>query len=343
MAIAIQELIPARFRGRTDLAINGSYWFGAAVGAGATLLLLDPQVLPAWLGWRTAFGIGAVLALGVLFLRRFLPESPRWLLMHGRLPEARRVAAEIEGRVESSNGPLPPVPEGSIRLRARGGAGFADLAVTLLRTYPRRAVLGLSLMAAQAFLYNAIFFTYALVLARFYQVPPERIGLYLLPFALANFMGPLVLGPLFDIVGRKVMITFTYAVSGMLLAGGGWLFAQGLLDAAGLTIAWTVVFFFASPAASAAYLTVGESFPLETRALAIALSYALGTALGGVAGPLVFGSLIGAGSRAGVFAGYLLAAGLMIGAALVELFLGLNAERRSLEDIAEPLAAATDR
>jgi MFS family permease len=337
---AIQELIPARFRGRTDLAINGSYWFGAAAGAGVTVFLLDPRLFPPDIGWRVAFGTGAVLGLGILLLRRFLPESPRWLMIHGEVPAAEAIVDEIEGRVRDSAGKLPPVPEGHLRLRVQGHVGLGAVAVALFRTYPRRALLGLALMGAQAFLYNAIFFTYALVLGRFFQVPAGRVGLYLLPFSITNAIGPLLLGPLFDSWGRKPMIAATYAVSGLVLAGGGWMFAQGDLSAVTLTAVFSVVFFFASPAASAAYLTVGESFPLETRAMAIAIFYALGTAVGGVAGPMVFGHLIGADGRIPLFHGYLFAAALMVGAALVELALGLKSERQSLESVAAPLASA---
>jgi MFS family permease len=337
---AIQELIPARFRGRTDLAINGSYWFGAAAGAGVTVFLLDPRLFPPDIGWRVAFGTGAVLGLGILLLRRFLPESPRWLMIHGDVPGAEAIVDEIEGRVRGSAGSLPPVPDGPLRMHVQGHVGLGAVAVALFRTYPRRALLGLALMGAQAFLYNAIFFTYALVLGRFFQVPAGKVGLYLLPFSITNAVGPLLLGPLFDTWGRKPMIAATYAISGLVLAVGGWMFVQGDLSAITLTAVFSVVFFFASPAASAAYLTVGESFPLETRAMAIAIFYALGTAVGGVAGPMVFGHLIGAGGRIPLFHGYLFAAALMVGAAVVELALGLKSERQSLESVAAPLASA---
>ena len=337
---AIQELIPARFRGRTDLAINGSYWFGAAAGAGVSVVLLDPRLFAPGIGWRVAFGTGAALGLGILALRRFLPESPRWLMIHGQVPAAEKIVAEIEDRVRASAGGLPAVPPGGFRFRPRGHAGIGEVAAALFRTYPRRAVLGLALMAAQAFLYNAIFFTYALVLGRFFQVPAGKVGLYLLPFSLTNAVGPLLLGPLFDSLGRKPMIAATYAISGLVLAAGGWMFAQGGLSAVTLTAIFAVVFFFASPAASAAYLTVGESFPLETRAMAIAIFYAMGTALGGIAGPIVFGRLIGAGGRLPLFHGYLFAAGLMVAAAAVELAIGVKSERRPLEEVAAPLASA---
>jgi MFS family permease len=336
---AIQELIPARLRGRTDLAVNGSFWVGAAVGAAGSVWLLDPNLLPEDLGWRLAFGTGAVLGLFILYLRRFLPESPRWLMTHGRIAEAEAVVGEIEARVRAARAvELPPVETG-LALRAPRHVSLGMVARTLLRRYPERTLLGLALMAAQAFFYNAIFFTYALVLTRFFAVAADRVGLYILPFALGNFSGPLLLGPLFDTLGRKPMITATYALAGALLALTGALFAAGALDAATQTLLWTVVFFFASAAASAAYLTVGESFPLELRALAIALFYAFGTLLGGVGGPWLFGILIASGERGDILAGYLFGAALMLAAALIELRLGVSAERRPLEEVAAPLTA----
>jgi MFS family permease len=338
---AIQELIPARYRGRTDLIVNGSFWVGAALGAGGAVLLLRPGLLPGDLGWRFAFGIGAVLGLGILFLRRFLPESPRWLMTHGDFPEADRVLDEIEARVRLSTGlrDLPPPIGTRLRVKVRDHAvSLLDLAKTLFRTYPRRAVLGLSLMAAQAFFFNAIFFTYALVLGKFYEVPADRIGVYILPFAAGNFLGPLLLGRFFDTIGRRAMIAGTFAASGVLLLVTAWLFVEGWLSATEQTLAWSIVFFFASAAASSAYLTVSESFPLEIRALAIAVFYALGTAFGGVVGPWLFSSLIGSGARQDIAWGYVGGSALMIWAAIMELWLGIDAERRSLEDIAAPLA-----
>ncbi len=334
---AIQELIPARFRGRTDLAINGSFWVGAAAGAGLSVVLLDPSVISVHLGWRLAFLTGAALGLVVLVLRRLLPESPRWLMTHGRVAEAEEVTAGIERRAgRRERAPGPPT---TIHLARTVHAGIAVVARTLLRDYPGRTVLCLGLMASQAFLYNAIFFTYALILKRFYAIPPESVGWYILPFAAGNFLGPLLLGPLFDIWGRKPAIAGTYVLSGALLAVTGWLFAVDALGAAGQTAAWTVIFFFASAAASAAYLTVGEVFPLEIRANAIALFYAFGTGMGGVAGPWVFGMLIDTGSRVSIFGGYLLGAGLMIAAGVLEALIGVRAERRSLESIATPLSS----
>jgi MFS family permease len=333
---AIQELIPARYRGRTDLAINGSFWVGAAVGALGSSVLLAPGRLPPDLGWRMAFAIGAALGLCVLFLRRFLPESPRWLLLHARVDEADRIVDEIEQRVHGPRAPEgPPI---RLRIRARP-THFVDLARSLFHHYPRRAVLGLVLMIAQAFCYNAIFFTYALVLDRFYAVPASDVGLYLLPFAVGNFLGAVLLGPLFDTWGRRPMIALTYGVAGALLALTAVLFVQGLLSAATQTLLWSIVFFFASAAASSAYLTVSESFPVEVRALAIALFYALGTGIGGVAAPWLFGILIGTGSPVAIAGGYALGAALMLIAAGVAAWLAVAAERRPLEDVARPLSA----
>jgi MFS family permease len=337
---AIQELVPARFRGRTDLAINGSFWVGAALGALGAVLLLRPGLLPPDWGWRAAFGIGAVLGLIILLLRRWVPESPRWLMLHGRLDEAEAVIAEIERRVGGY--PLPK-PAGTLRLSVTLRHDMLGMVTTAAREYPDRAVLGLVLMAAQAFFYNAIFFSYALVLTRFYQVPAASIGWYVLPFALGNFVGPLLLGPLFDTIGRKPMIAFTYAISGVLLAVVGHLFRDGVLDATELTLCWTGIFFFASAAASAAYLTVSESFPLEVRAMAIAVFYAFGTAIGGIMAPWFFAALIGTGDRGAVYLGYLFGAALMVGAAIVELLIGVKAERQPLESVARPISAVSAR
>ena len=337
----IQELIPARKRGFTDLVINGSFWVGAALGALGSLVVLDPAVLPQAYGWRAAFVLGGVLGLVVLLLRRWIPESPRWLMTHGQPDVASEVVAGIEARIRRETGAeLPPVPGKKLLLRVHHGGWFGASLRVLFATYRRRTVLGVALMGAQAFCYNAVFFTYALILTRFYQVPSGRVGLFMLPFALGNFAGPLLLGRLFDTLGRKTMITATYGLSGVLMAAVGWLFAAGLLDATQQTIAWTVIFFFASAAASAAYLTVGETFPLEVRAVAIAVFYALGTGLGGVVGPALFGALIASGERREILWGYLLGGGLMLGAAVVAALLGVAAERRTLEEIAPPLSSA---
>jgi MFS family permease len=336
----IQELIPARRRGFTDLVVNGSFWLGAAVGAIGALVVLDPSVMPAEYGWRFAFIIGGALGLIVLFLRHFLPESPRWLMTHGDPQQAERVVAEIEQRVERETGrPLPPVPGKKLRLRTDVHEWFGASARALFTDYRKRAVLGITLMAAQAFCYNAVFFTYALVLTRFYGVGSGSIGWFMLPFAVGNFLGPLLLGKLFDTLGRRFMIVLTYALSGILMGITGWLFVLGILDAVQQTIAWTAIFFVASAAASSAYLTVGESFPLEMRAIAIALFYAFGTGVGGVAGPALFGALIDTGSRVSILWGYLLGGALMVFAAIVAAFLAVPAERRPLEEVAPPLSA----
>jgi MFS family permease len=328
---AIDELVPARVRGRCDLAINGTYWLGTAIGAASTLVLLDPAVLPHSIGWRAAFGLGALLGGSILLVRRHVPESPRWLLLHGRVAEAEAVVDEIEREISRTL--ALPAPPPARPITVKGTVTFTAIARVLLRRHPRRTALGLSLMIAQAFAYNAIFFTYALVLSRFYGVPPDRIGLYLLPFAAGNLLGPLLLGHLFDVVGRRTMIAVTYGASGMLLALTGVLFERGLLSAQTQTALWTVVFFVASAAASSAYLTVSELFPVELRGMAIALFYAVGTAAGGVLAPALFGVLIESGSRRNVLSGYLLGAALLVGAALVAVALGVAAEGRSLEDL----------
>ena len=336
----IQELVPARYRGWTDLVINGSFWIGAALGAAGSIVLLDPAVLAPDLGWRFAFFIGAVLGLVIFLMRMWLPESPRWLMTHGRAEEAEAVLDRIEAEFRARGHRLAPELLPTIRLHARRFTPLGQVATTLFRVERRRTLVGLSLMAAQAFFYNAIFFTYALVLTDFYGIRADHIGWYLLPFAAGNFLGPVVLGRLFDTIGRRVMIAVTYALSGLLLAGAGYLFAIGALSATGQTVAWMVIFFFASAAASSAYLTVSETFPLEIRALAIAFFYAVGTGIGGLVGPWLFGALIDTGSRWSVFAGYLLGSMLMLAAALIAACFCVAAERKPLEAIARPLAAA---
>jgi MFS family permease len=333
---AIDELLPARVRGRADLAINGTYWLGSALGSLGTLVLLDPHLVPRWLGWRLCFGLGASLGLVILFTRRHLPESPRWLLMHGRVEAADDVVAEIERRVAATHpiGPLAAT-DAPRRVDTEVDTSYRHIVHVMFVRHRRRAVLGLALMVAQAFAYNGVFFTYPLVLGRFYDVPGDRIGLYLLPFAVGNLLGPFLLGPLFDRIGRRAMITATYGTTGILLALTGVVFTTHAADATELTALWCVVFFVASAAASSAYLTVCELFPVDLRGMAIALFYSVGTGAGGLLAPLLFGALVGTGSRSGVLVGYLVGATLMLGAAVCAAFLAVPAERRSLEEIAE--------
>ncbi len=334
---AIDELIPARVRGRVDLIINGSYWVGAALGSTATIFLLDPHRLPIWLGWRFAFGIGAILGLIVIFFRRWIPESPRWLMIHGRENEAERIVDEVERKVVGKTLPMNDAPP--TRIRTRTHTPWREIWNAIVHEHRRRSVLGFILMLTQAFFYNAIFFTYGLVLMRFYNVPANNVGGYLLPFALGNVLGPLLLGHLFDTIGRKTMISVTYIVSGVLLALTGWLFHAGVLTAQTQTLAWSVIFFVASAAASSAYLTVSEIFPLEIRAFAIAIFYAIGTFAGGVGAPLLFGWIIGTGSSTALFIGYLVGAVLMVLGGVTEAWIGVPAERRSLEHVAAPLSS----
>ena len=336
----IQELIPARYRGHIDLMINGSFWVGAALGALVAVALLNPALIYPEFGWRLAFLTGAALGVVVFLMRMWIPESPRWLAIHGREAEGEAVVAGIERRFRAEGARLKPVAaSAAIRLRSRDHTPLAEVFDTLFRRHRMRTFVGLTLMTAQAFFYNAIFFTYALVLTKFYAVSAGDVGWYILPFALGNFLGPVVLGRLFDTHGRRLMISVTYALSGVLLIAVGAAFERDLLSAAAQTVGWMIVFFVASPAASAAYLTVSETFPLEIRALTIAIFYAIGTGLGGVAAPLVFGKLIESGSRQSIFGGYIFAAVLMFAAAVIAWLYAVNAERKSLEEVAAPLSA----
>ncbi|HKP63844.1 MAG TPA: MFS transporter [Polyangiales bacterium] len=335
---AIDELIPARVRGSVDLTINGSYWIGTALGAIMSSVLLDPNVLGHEWGFRAAFGLGALLAVAILIVRRYVPESPRWLMVRERHAEAIEIVQGIERECRPHD---PNHTPRRIRIALGEHIGLARVARVILQQYRSRALLGVALMLAQAFFYNAIFFTYSLTLTQFYDVPPEHIGHYLLPFAAGNFLGPLILGRLFDTLGRRQMIAFTYIVSGLMLLLTGVLFQKQLLDAGTHTLLWSISFFFASAAASSAYLTVSEVFPLELRALAIALFYAVGTGAGGLIAPAMFGALIESGSRTELFYGYALAAALMVGAGLIAYRFGVAAERRALEDIAPPLSEAS--
>ncbi|MGN7798455.1 MFS transporter [Leifsonia shinshuensis] len=339
---AIDELIPARRRGLVDLAINGSYWLGTAFGAVLTVFLLNTAIFPPNIGWRIAFGLGAVLGLVILLVRRNVPESPRWMFIHGRDEDAEELVGTIEHDIEEqTHERLATVPDDKgITIHQRRSTGFGEIVRTAVTRYPKRFTLGLSLFIGQAFLYNAVFFTYSLVLTKLLHVPDDVAPWALVPIAIGNFLGPLLLGRLFDSVGRRFMITLSYVGSGVLLVGTAIMFDAGLLDAFWLTACWMVVFFFASAGASSAYLTVSEIFPMETRAMSIAFFYAIGTAIGGITGPILFGRLIESGSHA-VAIGYYIGAGLMIAAGLVELFLGVDAEGKSLEDIAAPLSSET--
>jgi MFS family permease len=333
---AIDELIPSRHRGVIDILINGTYWAGAAFGA----LLTVPATadLPADVGWRLCFGLGVVLGLVVLLVRRNVPESPRWLFIHGRAKQAEDLVDAVEARVERETGEALAEPREEITIRQRTVIGFVTIARTMFTQYPRRTVLGFSLFIGQAFLYNAITFSYAQILATFFHVKTNP-GYYFAVIAAGNLIGPLLLARLFDTVGRKPMIASTYLGSGLLLLVTAYLFRQGSLDATTMTACWCAVLFLASAGASAAYLTVSEIFPMETRAMAIAFFYAIGTAAGGIAGPLLFSSLVSTGKVADAALAFTIGAALMIAAGLVEIVLGVKAERRSLEDIARPLTA----
>ncbi|MGI5341709.1 MFS transporter [Streptomyces sp. CA-181903] len=338
---AVDELIPAPYRGRVDLIINGSFWIGAVGGSLLSVLMLDTALFPAWLGWRLTFGLGVVLGLVILLVRRNVPESPRWLFIHGRGEEAEELVGSIERQVAADTGrPCEPVDR-KITIHRRGSVGFLTIARTVFRDYPRRSALGLALFIGQAFLYNAITFGFGSILTDFFSVPSGHTGYYFAVIAFVNFLGPLLLGRLFDTVGRRPMITGTYVLSGLLLFGTAWLFGRGSLTAATMTACWCVVLFFASAGASSAYLTVSEIFPMETRALAIAFFYAVGTAAGGITGPLLFAKLTGSGVVGDTVLAFQIGAALMTVAGVVAGFLALPAERRSLEDIATPLTAAT--
>ena len=339
---AIDELIPARRRGTVDLAINGTWWLGTIAGSLGTLILLNPRLVDPRYGWRLAFAMGAALAVAVIFVRKSVPESPRWLLTHGRFDEATRVVDQIEAQIADECGaPLPAVDRRSIVIDTSHRASLPSIVKAMFHTYRQRSFVALTLMCTQAFIYNAFTFTQGLVLGQFFHVPATAIPMYYLPFAAGNLLGPLLLGRLFDSVGRKKMIAGTYITSGALLLGTGLLFVRGLLDATTITACWTVVFFFASAGASAAYLTASEIFPLEARALAIAIVFATGTLVGGAVAPSFFGALIATNDPVRVCYGYAATALLMVGGGAVEAIFGVNAEGKNLEDVARPLSAAT--
>jgi MFS family permease len=335
---AIDELIPAKRRGVVDLAINGTWWLGTIIASLGSIVLLNPNIVDPHYGWRLAFGLGIVLAVAMLFVRRTIPESPRWLLTHGRAPEAEAVLADIEARVERTHR-VPPAGEKTLTIDPDHRVTLTSVARTMLLRYPKRTFVALMLMCTQAFIYNAFTFTQGLILGTYFRVPDSAIPYYYLPFAIGNLAGPLLLGHFFDSVGRKTMIAATYIVSGVLLYGTGLLFARHLLTATTVTLCWMIVFFFASAGASAAYLTASEIFPMETRALAIAIVYAIGTLVGGAYAPTFFGALIATKSVPSIVYGYTVAAAIMLAGGLTEAFFGVAAARRPLEDIAQPLSA----
>jgi MFS family permease len=334
---AIDELIPADHRGKIDILINGTYWAGAA--AGALLSVAALHIFSPLLDWRVCFGLGFILGLAILIVRRSVPESPRWLFIHGREQEAEEVTQEIERQVMESTGVEldEPDPDDTITIKQRKSIGLWEITKGIVATYPKRTVLGLSLFIGQAFLYNAILFGYATLLSKFFGVSTADAPYYLVAFAVGNLAGPIILGPLFDSIGRRPMIAGTYILSGVLLLITGYLFDQHQLTATSLTVAWSIVFFFASAGVSAAYLTVSEIFPMETRALAIALFYAVGTGIGGIIGPQLFGRLIPTGKTSDVFVALIVGSVLMILGGVAELLFGVKAERRRLEHIAKPL------
>jgi MFS family permease len=340
---AIDELIPAKYRGRVDVAINGSFWVGAAGGALLTIPLLDPTKVDQEWGWRLAFGLGAILAVAILIVRKNVPESPRWLFIHGREEDGERIVRGIEQTVQRETGKDLPSASSTITIRQRRSIGIGLIARTVFTLYPKRTILCFSLFIGQAFLYNAFFFTYGDTLTSFMGV--EQVGWYIAVFAVSNFAGALLLSPLFDTLGRVRMIAGTYILSGVLLAGTG--IFLGSFSAVTLTLMGAIIFFFASAGASAAYLTASEVFPMETRALCIAFFYAIGTAAGGIAGPLLFGKLIDDATSGGqditaIALGYFIGAALMVAGGVVEAVLGVKAEGRALESIAQPLTAEDD-
>ncbi len=335
---AVDELIPGRVRGSVDLMVNGTFWVGATAGSLVAMYLLHGHGFAPNTGWRYAFGIGGTLGLAVLVLRLFVPESPRWLMLRGKEEEANRVVSDIERRVAHGHPERLPAPEGEkLEITVRDHTPWRDIARNMLGDNRQRSILGFVLMVAQAFFFNAIFFSYGLIVKTFYGVSDQNLPQHLLPFAIASFFGPVTLGPLFDKVGRKPMIVATYGIAGVLLLITLVPFGMGKLGPLGLGVLFSMIFFVASSAASAAYLTVSEIFPLEIRAFAIAIFYALGTLVGGAGAPLLFGVLIGTHQRWAVSGGYALGGALMLGGALCEWKIGVEAAGKSLEAISKPL------
>jgi MFS family permease len=336
---AIDELIPARLRGRVDLVINGTYWAGAAAGAGLAVFLLDTDIFPANIGWRLAFAIGALLGLVILVVRRHVPESPRWLFIHGREEEAEKIVTGIEHDIAGQPDATLPEPDSAITVRQRRTIPFRTIAHTAFSRYPRRTALGLALFVGQAFVYNGITFNLGTLFSDFYGVASGVVPLFIVCYAVGNFLGPVLLGRLFDTVGRRPMISSTYLGSAVLVIPLTWFFVTGTGGEWMFLAMLMVTFFLASAGASSAYLTVSEIFPMETRALAIAFFYAIGTGAGGIVGPLLFGQLAATGDRGTVAIGFVIAAVVMAVGGLAELLFGIRAEQTPLEDIAKPLTA----
>jgi MFS family permease len=337
---AVDELIPGKVRGTVDLMVNATFWIGATLGSLAAFYLLGGHAIPPHLGWRLAFAVGGTLGLAVLLLRLAVPESPRWLMLRGKEKEAERIVSGIEAKVSKGHGDLPSIEGQKLKITPRDHTPWGDIFRNMVGENRKRSILGFILMVGQAFFFNAVFFTFGLVAKKYFHVPDARLPMQLLPFAVASFLGPLILGPLFDRVGRKPMITAAYGGAGVLLAASAVLFGAGSLSLHGLIICFAVIFFVASSAASAAYLTVSEIFPLEIRAFAIAIFYAIGTLIGGVGAPALFGQLIASGSRSQLMVGYLLGAALMLAGAIAEFFIGVEAAGKSLESVSKPLQSS---
>jgi MFS family permease len=337
---AVDELIPGKVRGTVDLIVNATFWVGASIGSLASLYLLSGHGPPQDLGWRFAFGIGGTLGFGVLLMRLAVPESPRWLMLRGHERDASDLVSDIEARVARHAGALPPVKDPPLKIKTRDHTPWGEIFKNMTGANRSRSLLGLVLMVGQAFFFNAVFFTFALVAKQFFHMNDSQLPKELLPFAIGSFLGPILLGALFDKIGRKIMITATYGAAGIMLAVVAYLFGRGTLGLHGLSIGFSVIFFVASSAASAAYLTVSEIFPLEIRAFAIAIFYAAGTLLGGAGAPALFGALIASGSKVNVALGYLLGAALMLAGAVCEQLIGVEAAGKSLESVSKPLQSA---
>jgi MFS family permease len=337
---AVDELIPGKIRGTIDLVVNATFWLGAILGSVAAFYLMGGHAVPVHWGWRLAFTVGGTLGLAVLLLRLAVPESPRWLMLRGKEQAAEHIVGDIEAQVKASKGGLPAIGGNKLKIRTRDHTPWGEIFKNMLGENRQRSFLGLTLMAGQAFFFNAIFFTFGLIAKKFFHVPDAQLPLQLLPFAVASFLGPITLGPLFDRIGRKPMITTTYGSAGVLLVVSAILFATDAVGLKGLIICFAIIFFIASSAASAAYLTVSEIFPLEIRAFAIAIFYAIGTSIGGVGAPALFGALVASGSKQYIMLGWLLGAVLMMAGAVAEFFIGIEAAGKSLESVSKPLQSA---